>query len=139
MAKRKTRRAAAPRVSVKRAPARSGAVVVVRETAGRIGRRVGRHRASGAEGTGLQKRMQRGAMGGFGVGMVEKHFGAQLPSIPYVGKKGAIALGVYFFKPKQPLLQDIGVAAATLAGYQFGKEGRVDGAVAGDDDDDDGY
>jgi hypothetical protein len=137
MAKAK-RRAPARAVSVRRAPARSsgggGPVVVVRETVGRAAKAVGRRRASGAAGAGLQKRMQAMAMGGLGVGFIEKHFGAQLPQLPFVGRKGAIALAVYFFKPKSGMLQDVGVAAACLAGYQFAKEQRIDGV--GDDFDD---
>lgn len=75
--------------------------------------------------------MQNMALGGFAVGIVEKSFGDKLPSLPVVGRKGAIALGVYFFNPKSGLIRDLGVAAATLAGYEFGKTGTVTGDVMG--------
>lgn len=114
-------------VQPKRSSGGGGAVVVVRETAGRVGRAVRRSRATGGEAAGLQKRMQASAIGGFGVGFIEKQFGAQIPSLPVIGRKGAIAMGVYFFKPKSKMIQDVGVAAAALAGYQFGKEGKIDG------------
>lgn len=74
------------------------------------------------------------AIGGYGVGFIEKQFGAQLPDIPVVGKKGAIALAVLMFKPKNKILQDVGAAAACLAGYQFAKESRIDGDDYDDED-----
>lgn len=74
-------------------------------------------------------------MGGFGVGFIEKNFGDKLPSLPVVGTKGAIAIGCYLFGAKHPLVRDVGIAAAAMAGYQFAKEGKVSGD--GDDYDDD--
>lgn len=68
-----------------------------------------------------------GAMGGFGVGFIEKHWGDKIPTIAGIGRKGAIALGVYILKPKQKLLQDIGLAAACLAGYEFATTNKVSG------------
>lgn len=82
----------------------------------------------------LQKRMMGGFLGGFGVGMIEKYFGDKLPSLPYLGRKGTIAAAVYFLKPKEKLLQDIGLAAACLSGYEFGKEGKVSGEDLYEDD-----
>ena len=138
MAKRKTRAPSKTVTVQRRAPARAtgggGSVVVVRESVGKATRAVGRRRLSGAAGSGLQKRMQGMALGGLGVGFIEKHFGNQLPSLPMVGRKGAIALAVYFFKPKSPMLQDIGVAAACLAGYQFAKENKIDGDMNDEDE-----
>ena len=70
-------------------------------------------------------------MGGAGVGLVEKYFGDKIPTLPVVGRKGAVALAVYFFKPKSKLVQDIGVAAAAMSGYEFVKDGKI----SGDDED----
>ena len=75
------------------------------------------------------------AGGGFGVGFIEKQFGDKIPTLPLVGRKGAIALAVYFMKPKSGLLQDVGKAAAAIAGYELGKTGVVTGE--GDEWDDD--
>lgn len=102
-----------------------GAAVKAKRTARRV--------AGSYANAGLKPRMLGAAMGGFGVGIVEKTFGAKLPSLPYVGRKGAIALAVYFLQPKTKLLQDIGLAAAALSGYEFAKDGKV----SGEDDDDD--
>lgn len=74
------------------------------------------------------------AIGGAAVGIVEKMFGDKIPSVPYVGRKGAIALAVYFMKPKSGLIRDIGIAAAALSGYQFAKENKIDGEDDFDDD-----
>jgi len=80
--------------------------------------------------------------GGFGVGFIEKNWGSQIPSLPFVGRKGAIALGIYFFSPKSRILQDVGIAAAAIAGYELGSTGQIQGeddyyVLDGDDDDDD--
>ncbi len=108
-------------------------MVVVREQAARVAKRVKGARRGGAAGTTLQSDMRKMAIGGAAVGIVEKFFGSKIPAIPYVGRKGAIALGVYFFKPKAGLLRDVGLAAAVLSGYQFAKENKIDGEFDEDD------
>jgi hypothetical protein len=70
-------------------------------------------------------------VGGFAVGFIEKNWGDKIPSIPIVGRKGAIALAAYWLAPKHALIVDVGIAAAALSGYEFAKEGHV----TGDDDD----
>ena len=50
--------------------------------------------------------------------------------IPGIGRSGTVALAVYFLKPSNQILQDMGVAAAAIAGYSFGETG----SVSGDDD-----
>jgi hypothetical protein len=87
-----------------------------------------KHRRSGHHSA--KNRMMGGAIGGFAVGIIEKQF-PNLPTLPVVGKKGAIALGIYFFnKGKAGILGDIGFAAACLAGYEFGTTGKVSGDLA---------
>jgi hypothetical protein len=76
------------------------------------------------------------AIGGFGVGFVEKTFGDKLPSLPFVGRKGAIALGCYFLGGRHPIIADIGLAAAAISGYEFGTTGKISGvygSVLGDE------
>lgn len=50
-----------------------------------------------------------------------------MPRVPGIGRSGTVALAVYFLKPKSALLQDLGVAAAAIAGYSFGESGTVSG------------
>lgn len=107
--------------------------MIVREKVAGLAKAVKRRRATGAQAAGLASRIQRGAIGGAVVGFIEKQFGDQIPTLPLIGRKGAIALAVYMFKPKNAILQDAGIAAATLSGYQFAKENKIDGP---DDDDD---
>jgi hypothetical protein len=71
------------------------------------------------------------AVGGFAVGFIEKSF-PQLPTLPLVGKKGAIAIAAYFLRGKHPIIQDIGMAAAAISGYELGSTGKVSGDVMGD-------
>lgn len=67
------------------------------------------------------------AVGGFIFGFVEKTWGAQIPALPIIGKSGAVALACYFLAPKHPIIRDVGISAAAIAGYSFGKTGVVAG------------
>lgn len=89
------------------------------------------HRRSGAASHSLnQAQLQSHAVGGFLYGIVEKNFGAQIPTLPVVGRAGAIALGCYFFgKGKGGMVADLGKAAAVIAGYQFGTTGKISGVA----------
>lgn len=70
--------------------------------------------------------MQGVALGGLGYGLLVKNW-ANMPRIPGIGRSGTIALAVYFLNPKMKLLQDVGIAAAAIAGYSFGETGTVSG------------
>jgi hypothetical protein len=71
------------------------------------------------------------AVGGFAVGFIEKTF-PNLPTLPIVGKKGAIAIAAYFLRGKHPIVQDVGMAAAAISGYELGHAGKISGSVLGD-------
>lgn len=67
------------------------------------------------------------ALGGFIYGYLEKNV-TQIPTLPLIGKSGAIALIAYFMGGKSPgIIADIGNAASVIAGYSFGATGRVSG------------
>lgn len=68
------------------------------------------------------------AIGGFLYAQLVKNF-PTLPQVPGLGRAGSVAALVYFMKPKSQMLQNVGVAAAVLAGHSFG----ATGTVAGDD------
>jgi len=91
-----------------------------------------RRRAGTSKGS-LKSTMIGVGIGGFGVGFIEKQFGAHLPTLPLVGRKGAIALGCYFFGGNNTLVRDIGIAAAAISGYELGKTGAISGSVMGAD------
>lgn len=69
-------------------------------------------------------------IGGLAYGLLVKNF-PQLPRLPGIGRSGTVALGVYFLKPSNQILRDMGIAAAAIAGYSFGETG----SVSGDEDD----
>lgn len=82
----------------------------------------------------ISSRIQKVAFGGFLYGQFKKNFGAQVPKlIPGLGTAGTVALGVAVLKPSNKWLQDMGIAAAAIAGASFGETGTVSG-----EDDDDG-
>lgn len=130
MAKRKTSTAIVRAVPVNvRAPA-----PIIRVSAPRAAPHKKKHhrRRGGANSNALnQSGLQSHAVGGFLYGIVEKNFGAQIPTLPVVGRAGAIALGCYFFgKGKGGMIADLGKAAAVIAGYQFGTTGKISGLIA---------
>lgn len=73
--------------------------------------------------------MQGVALGGLAFGLLVKNF-PSLPKIPGIGRSGTVAIAIYLLKPHNTILQDMGVAAAAIAGYSFGETGTV----SGDDD-----
>lgn len=111
-------------------PARaSGGGGIRRRRSGGGGGRRRRRRSSGSGGggsAGIQKRIQNVALGGLAYGLIVKHL-PQLPRLPGIGRSGTVALAVYFMKPKSTLMQDVGIAAAAIAGASFGETGTVSG------------
>lgn len=95
------------------------------------GRRRRRH-SGGNSGAGIQTKIQSMAIGGFCYAQLVKNF-PTLPQVPGLGRAGSVAALVYFLKPKSQLLQNVGIAAAVIAGHSFGATGTVAGAE-GDDD-----
>jgi hypothetical protein len=96
------------------------------------GRRVVRRRRSSGGGGGitLRNRMIGHAVGGFAVGFIEKSF-PNLPTLPIIGRKGAIAIGAMLLAGKHPIIADIGLAAAAISGYELGSTGAISGEVLG--------
>jgi hypothetical protein len=99
-----------------------------RRSGGRRRSRRTRRRSSGGGGSGsIQKRLQAGAVGGFLYAKAVEILGDKLPTFGGLGRSGTIALGVYFLKPTNKHIQDVGFAAATIAGYSYGKTGTIEG------------
>ena len=94
---------------------------------GRRRRRGGGGGGGGAGGRSVKGRRMMGiAVGGFAYGMLEKAFPG-LPTLPVVGKSGTVALAVYFFGGNNEIINDIGIAAAAIAGYSLGSTGSISG------------
>jgi uncharacterized membrane protein YccC len=66
------------------------------------------------------------AVGGAAYGFIVKSF-PQLPTMPLIGKSGTVAALCYFFGGRQPLIRDIGIAAASIAGYSLATAGKIEG------------
>jgi hypothetical protein len=95
-----------------------------------------RRGSSGANRGGSKEYLIGAATGGAVLGFVEKSGMINtLPTIPFLGRKGTFAVvGYYMGGTKKPgLLRDAILAAATLAGYELGKDGKISGDVDGDD------
>lgn len=73
------------------------------------------------------------ATGGLVMGLLDKHLGTSIPTIPMLGRAGTIAAGAYFLAGNKPgIARDVAIAAASVAGYQMGHEGKISGEdVAG--------
>lgn len=93
------------------------------------GRKRARSGGGGGGSHGIQRSMQGVAIGGLAFGLLVKNF-PTLPRIPGIGRSGTVALAIYLLKPQNKILQDMGIAAAAIAGYSFGETGTV----SGDDD-----
>jgi hypothetical protein len=73
-------------------------------------------------------------VGGFVYGFIEKQF-PNMPTVPLLGKSGTVAAAAYFFGGSNKYIRDVGLAAATIAGYSLGSTGTVSGDVMGHYDD----
>lgn len=54
---------------------------------------------------------------------------SKLPEIPLIGRKGAVAIGAWYWSKHGggKLARDVAIVSAVLAGYEFGKEGKISG------------
>lgn len=100
-----------------------------RRSSGGGGKRRRSRRSSGGSvgSSSIQSRIQRTALGGFVYGQIVKNL-PNLPRLPLLGRSGTIAAAVWLLKPKSQLLQDVGIAAAAIAGASFGETGTVSGS-----------
>jgi hypothetical protein len=96
-----------------------------------------RHHNVGGAASGSGKALMGSAIGGAIFGFLEKQF-PTMPSVPFVGRAGTVAIAAYFLSRKggirSQLIKDVGMAAAAIAGYELGKTGKVSGdELSGDD------
>jgi hypothetical protein len=128
MAKRKT---ASRSIVQYRTPKAPNPIIRVNVPQAAHHKKKGGHRRGRGHGN-LQKQMTGAAVGGYVIGFIEKQF-PTLPTLPVVGKKGAIAIIGYFLASKGgnvgQIARDVAMVAAGLAGYEYGTTGKVSGDV----------
>ncbi len=77
-----------------------------------------------------QKTLLGAGIGGAALGFIEKTF-PSLPTVPLIGRAGTIAIAAYFLSRRGGMgggiLKDVALAAAAVAGYQLGRDGKVAG------------
>lgn len=128
MAKRKT--ATQSRTQIVRVPSAPQVITVAssprrRSSGGGKRRRKSSGRRKGPPSNQLNaSTLTSAGIGGFAFGLIVKNF-PQLPTIPIVGKAGTVALLAMFLKGKLPYAKEVGIAAASIAGYQMGTEGHI--------------
>jgi len=114
---------------------RTARPIVIRTSGGTSRKR--RHRTHHrGDGVLSQQRLISLALGGAAFGFIEKSFGANLPTLPIIGRAGTITLVAYYFSKGRAggILKDVARAGAVLAGYQIGTTGKIAGedVLAGD-------
>lgn len=63
---------------------------------------------------------------GFVMGQIDKS-GTNIPTVPILGRAGTIAVILHFIGKRNPMLQQAALAAASVAGYEYGNTGKVSG------------
>lgn len=129
MAKRRRSTALARVYPVQRAPAQVIRIQTPRAASSPKRRRGGRRRGHSV-GAVTGSHVLGVGLGGAIIGFVEKSFGASIPVIPIVGRKGAITLLAYFAARNRwggAIARDAAIAGAAICGYELGKDGKVSG------------
>jgi hypothetical protein len=110
-------------------PYRTAAPIVVRVPSGVTKHKGKKHHRRGGS-MSSEKVLMGLAIGGFVMGYLDKPggLGANIPTIPILGKAGTIAVAAHFFgKGRGGMFTDVRNAAAVVAAYEFGLKGSVSG------------
>jgi len=112
---------------------RASAPIIIRSSPRSAPKKKHHHRkGKGGGGALTQGRMVELALGGAAYGFIEKSFGAQLPTLPIIGRAGTLTLIAYYMaKGKGGLMRDVAICGAVLSGYQIGSTGKIQGDVMG--------
>ena len=107
---------------------RTTAPIIIRQRAAPSHKKKHRRHHGGGDSLSTQ-RLTSLALGGAAFGFIEKSFGAQLPTLPIIGRAGTITLIAYYFSKGRAggILKDVARAGAVLAGYQIGTTGKISG------------
>jgi hypothetical protein len=116
------------RTTIVRVPQARPVAPIIRVSAPRSSPKKKHHHRRSAVGSLSTNHMMNFALGGAALGFIEKSFGASLPVVPLIGRKGVIAIGAYYMgKGKGGLWRDVAIAGAVLAGYELGATGKISG------------
>jgi hypothetical protein len=131
MAKAHRRKTSTSVQVIRATPVRAPAPIVIRQSAPRTPKPKKHHRRRHGSGGGLTiQHIVAAGIGGFALGFVKKTF-PTLPTVPILGRSGTIALGAYLLRShvKSPIVRDIALAAAAVAGNELGSTGTISGDV----------
>lgn len=128
---KKSHRAPSRSLTLVRAPAAKPVVIKQTKVVHAKSKKKHHHHHSGGMLGGLASQKRVGvAMGALAYGFIQKQaFFASLPALPVVGKAGTIAIGAYLLgrSGKVPLADDVCTAALTIAAYELGSTGTIQG------------
>jgi len=65
------------------------------------------------------------AVAGYAMGFIDKQ--PNIPTIPMLGRAGTVALALHFLGKSNPMMREAALAAAAIAGYEFGNKGSISG------------
>lgn len=109
--------------------------IVVRRSRGATHHKPKKHhrrRASGGLGSALGGlgHLAPVAAGAFALGLLDKQ-GTKFPTVEVLGRAGTIAVASHFAAKflRMPILRDVALAAAAVALYEYGSQGKVVGGV----------
>lgn len=105
---------------------------IIRVSAPRAATKKRHHRRRHSGGGSFQHTMVGGAIGGAAYGFIESHYGDKIPTLPFIGRSGTIAIACYVAARKGvggSIVRDVGLAAAVIAGYQLGSTGHISGDI----------
>jgi len=107
---------------------RTAAPIVIRTRSAPSHKKKQRRHHGGGDSLSTQRLVSL-ALGGAAFGLIEKSFGAQLPTLPIVGRAGTTTLIAFYFSKGKAggILKDVARAGAVLAGYQIGTTGKISG------------
>lgn len=120
------RRASPPKTVVVKSPAPRPVVV----TAAPAPRRRSVRRGKRAASIGGTNKVLAIALASAALGLFEQsELAKNIPTIPVIGRKGAIAIASYFYSKNGggQLASDVCIAAAALSGYELATKGEISG------------
>jgi hypothetical protein len=110
--------------------------IIIRPTV-KVAKKKHHRRSGGGSSRGLMDKRRIGIIvGGFGLGLIQKTMGSNIPTIPLLGQAGTIGIAAYFLSQggKNQLADEVCTAALTVAAYEMGSTGKVVGGAGSQDE-----